>query len=261
MRKLFIPILSLSLFLFACDTAKESTQSDTTQTMQEEANPAAEGFDMAGSDKEAIAIADEVMEAMGGRKAYDNTRFISWNFFGARKHIWDKQTGDVRIENPRSGELFLMNINSMKGKAFVHGEEITEADSLGKMMDKAKAAWINDAYWLVMPFKLKDSGVTLTYAGEDTTQSGAAADVLELVFKEVGVTPQNKYQVWVEKEPRLVTQWSYYPTQETAEPRFITPWINYEKHGDILLSGDRGERKLSEISVSQEMDAALFTQP
>ena len=104
MRKLFIPILSLSLFLFACDTAKESTQSDTTQTMQEEANPAAEGFDMAGSDKEAIAIADEVMEAMGGRKAYDNTRFISWNFFGARKHIWDKQTGDVRIETPRSGE-------------------------------------------------------------------------------------------------------------------------------------------------------------
>ncbi len=47
------------------------------------ANPAADGFDMAGSDPKAVEIADQVMQAMGGRKAWDNTHYISWNFFGA----------------------------------------------------------------------------------------------------------------------------------------------------------------------------------
>lgn len=229
--------------------------------MKLETNPAAEGFDMAGSDKQAIEIADEVMEAMGGRANYDATRYLSWNFFGSRTHIWDKHSGDVRIENKKNGELFLFNINSMEGKAFVKGEEIQEADSLAKMMKKGKSAWINDAYWLVMPFKLKDSGVSLTYVGEDTTQAGVSADVLELVFKSVGVTPQNKYRVWVEKSPRLITQWAFYANREDSEARFVTPWINYEQHGNILLSGNRGERKLTDIKVSEEMDAATFTQP
>lgn len=53
--------LTLTLFLFSCG--------ETSQTTQEEpyGNPAAEGFNEAESDAKAIAIADEVMEAMGGR--------------------------------------------------------------------------------------------------------------------------------------------------------------------------------------------------
>jgi len=242
----------------ACENNSQVQEEDT---VVKEKNPPADGFDLAGSDPKAIAIADEVMEAMGGRANYDATRYISWDFFGARTHIWDKYSGDVRIENKRSGDLFRFNIKIIEGKDYVKGEEITEADSLAKMIKKGKSAWINDAYWLVMPFKLKDSGVTLTYVGEDTTQTGNAADVLELIFKGVGVTPQNKYRVWAEKSPRLITQWAYYPDRTDEEPRFITPWINYEKYGNILLSGDRGERKLSDIKVSDEMDPVLFTTP
>jgi hypothetical protein len=32
--------------------------------------------------------------------------------------------------------------------------------------------WINDAYWLVMPWKLQDPGVTLSYVKTDTLQMG-----------------------------------------------------------------------------------------
>ena len=46
-------------------------------------NPPAKGFNAAGSDAKAVAIADQVMEAMGGRKAWDATRYITWNFLGA----------------------------------------------------------------------------------------------------------------------------------------------------------------------------------
>ncbi|MEM6807035.1 MAG: hypothetical protein AAF696_36880 [Bacteroidota bacterium] len=229
MHKLLLSTIVLFSMLMSCGPVKDSASIQESPISEDE-NPAAEGFDLAGSDEKAIEIADVVMEAMGGRANYDATRYISWNFFGFRKHIWDKKTGNVRIENLKNGTLYLMNINSNKGKAFVNGEEITEADSLATMMDKGKAAWINDAYWLVMPFKLKDSGVSLTYAGEDTTQAGKKADILELVFEEVGVTPQNKYQVWVEKEPRLITQWAFFTTREDSAARFTSPWIYYEKN-------------------------------
>ena len=63
-----------------------------------EENPPAEGFDLAGSDAEAIRIADRVMLAMGGREAWDSTRHLRWKFFGRRLHVWDKHTGDLRIE-------------------------------------------------------------------------------------------------------------------------------------------------------------------
>ncbi|MCP4202801.1 MAG: hypothetical protein GY769_12815, partial [bacterium] len=61
-------------------------------------NPAAEGFLAAESDAEAIAIADRVMERLGGRQAWDATRVVTWKFFGDRFHVWDRHTGDVRIE-------------------------------------------------------------------------------------------------------------------------------------------------------------------
>jgi hypothetical protein len=81
---------------------------------------------------------------------------------------------------------------------------------------------------------------------------------LELRFEAVGRTPQNKYQVWVDEESRLVTQWAYFPTATDTEPRFVNPWLEYRAYGDLLLSGSRGERKLDNISVSQSMPASVF---
>ena len=36
------------------------------------------------SDPKAIEIANKVMAAMGGEKAWNDTRHITWNFFGVR---------------------------------------------------------------------------------------------------------------------------------------------------------------------------------
>ena len=64
----------------------------------DETNPPAPGFDLDGSDPRAIEIADRVMAAMGGRQAWDATRFLRWRFFGRRLHVWDKHSGDIRVE-------------------------------------------------------------------------------------------------------------------------------------------------------------------
>lgn len=247
-----------TLAFAACVTCCSTGQQAKDSQQPTEKNPAAEGFDLAGSDPQAIAIADEVMEAMGGRQAWDSTRHIYWNFFGARTLLWDKWTGNVRIEDLRSGNLTLVNIYSGEGRAMKNGEEVMHPDSLAKVLEQGKSAWINDSYWLVMPFKLKDSGVTLKYAGVDTVAEAGAADVLQLTFREVGVTPQNKYLVYVSHADRLVCQWAYFREASDENPSFRLLWRNYQQHGRIKLSGDREARQLTDIAVFDELPETLY---
>lgn len=250
MKTKLLSLLMIVLMISACNQEKKEAVSEPY------GNPASEGFNASGSDAKAIAIADEVMEAMGGREAWDNTRHICWNFLGARELVWDKWTGDVRVDFRNM--TFLININDERGKVFIEGQEITDSDSLQKMVNRGKSIWINDSYWLVMPYKLKDSGVTLKYAGEDSTQNGVMADKLNLTFEGVGDTPQNMYDIWVDKTTRLVTQWAYYPTTDAENPRFVNPWQDYKKQGEIMLSGGRGQRSLTDIMVFDELPESVY---
>ncbi|EMR02606.1 hypothetical protein [Cesiribacter andamanensis] len=221
-------------------------------------NPAAEGFDQEGSDSLAIAWADAVMQAQGGRQAWNQTRYLGWTFFGRRHLLWDKHTGRVRIEIPADSSVFLINIQQDTGRVMQNGRPLTDPEQLKQAIDRGKQIWVNDSYWLVMPFKLKDSGVTLTYAGSDTLPGGDAAEVLEMRFKEVGYTPQNKYRVYVDPADSLVKAWAYYEKAEMDTPNFMTPWTDYQRHGALLLSGNRGERQLTNIRVEQEVEERVF---
>lgn len=221
-------------------------------------NPAAEGFNLAGSDAVAIAVADKAMEAMGGREAWDQTRYLSWNFFGMRTHLWDKWTGNLRFE--QGDLLVLMNVHSREGLAYRGGEELA-GENRAKALTSGYKAWINDSYWLLMPYKLKDSGVTLRYVGEQNMEDGRLADVLQLTFADVGVTPENKYHVFAAKDTGLIEQWSFFRSASDEEPGFTTPWAKWSKIGSIMLSGDRGQRQVSEIAVYEDVPAAAFSRP
>jgi hypothetical protein len=223
-------------------------------------NPPAPGFDQAHSDPAAVELADSIMLAMGGRNNWDNTRFISWNFFGRRDLVWDKAKGRVRIESIPDSTIYLLNVNDMKGRVQIKGQELTATDSLQKMLSRAKSIWINDSYWLVMPFKLKDTGVTLKYLGEDTLAGGGKCNVLELTFKDVGDTPQNKYRVYVDLKDNLVKQWAYYKDAAQDSASQVWPFDNYKRYGDILLSADRSDNKgPGNVRVDEKLPAELFT--
>ena len=222
-------------------------------------NPAAEGFNLLGSDARAVSLADEVMEAQGGRQAWDETRYLGWTFFGRRKLLWDKWTGDVRIEVIGQPTVYLVNVNTRTGRVQKDGLELTQPDSLAKYVEQGIRIWINDSYWLCMPYKLKDSGLTLRYLGDTLlTAAGQEAHWLELTFAGVGVTPDNKYHVAVDKTSRLVTEWRFFTRYDDPSPRFSTPWADYQLYGRILLSGNRGEWQLSDISAPERVDPRVF---
>ena len=211
------------------------------------------------SDEKSSAIASKVVEAMGGVTNYNNTKFIQWDF-AQRKLYWNKWTGDVRIESPKDSLVILVNINTLKGKVFKAQEAVTEDEKLNQLLQKGKNWWINDSYWLVMPWKLEDPGVTLAYMNTETLPNGNTSDVLQLTFDSVGVTPENKYYVYVDQTDNLIKQWAFFTKFDDAAPRFTLPWDNYQKVGDILLSFNRSKFGPKNVEVSQELNPKLFTE-
>ncbi len=129
------------------------------------------------------------------------------------------------------------------------------------MLDSGEAAWINDSYWMFMPFKLKDSGVTLKSLGAGRMTDGRQAQVLQLTFHEVGRTPENKYHVYVADDSGLVEQWDYYASASDPEPRFQIPWHNWQRYGAILLSDDRGENGHTQLGVFDSLPPSAYTSP
>jgi len=230
--------LVLILLLIICDSNSLVAQSDA-----EKANE----------------IVKEMVDAMGGMKNYNNTHFIQWEFV-KRKLYWDKWTGDVRVENPEANQTILVNINTLKGKVYEKGVLVEDEKKANELLIKAKNWWINDSYWLVMPWKLQDPGVNLTYVKTDKLADGRTVDILQLTFNEVGVTPDNKYWVYVDNEDHLIKQWAYYKNYNDAEPKFLKPWDNYQKVGTILLSFNRANEDVGpkNVIVKSDFDSSIF---
>lgn len=210
------------------------------------------------SDDAAIALANQVMDAMGGQQAWDNTHLFKWTFFGRRTHIWDKQNQISKINVPSQEVEYLLDISDMTGTVKRKGEILSDQDSVDHYLEQARRMWINDSYWLFMPFKLQDEGVTLKMADPDTTQIGTLSDRIEMTFESVGVTPENKYIVYVDQESKLITQWDFYTNYTDSLPRFQSAWPDYNRYGDLLLSGGAmGTNAISDIEVSAELSELL----
>jgi hypothetical protein len=252
MKKLLLAFVLLC-GLIACQSPQKFVNKDVPNTPMP-------GFNTEGSDPQAIAIADSVMKACGGRYAWDMTRYLRWTFFVNRTLVWDKWKERVRIDFNNKPLKIRLNLKDMTGRVWKDGQELTQPDSVKKYLAQGKDIWINDSYWLVMPFKLKDSGVTLKYVGKKQNAVGAESDVLELTFKSVGVTPDNKYHVYVNPSSHLVTQWDYYAKATNEKPNFAIPWSDYRGLGNIMLSISRGEgRSMIPLGVYKSIPDTVFT--
>ena len=225
----------------------------------------------AGSEK-ARVIAEEVMEAMGGRENWNATRYIRFSFFGFRTHYWDKHDGRYRVSwtDRESGQahVILMNLNTGEGSVFTDGTEVTDDEARNQFLERARGAWINDTYWLLMPYKLQDPGVDLAYAGEEVIDD-TVYDKLHLSFDAVGNTPGDEYWAYINRETRLMDKWVYLlQLREGREERSRGEWKwnDWRAYGDILLSAERermdGQKRSHEdVAVFEHVDDLVFSSP
>jgi len=231
----------VSCILIACQPKNDSIDISIPSTQEQIKGTA---------DTKSIALAEKVMAANGGQAAWDATRYIQWNFFGSRKHIWDKKTNNLIIEGIKDEYLIKMNLDNDAGSVRYNGIQQTEADSLSKYIKKGKQMWNNDAYWLLMPYKLRDPGVHLKYLGLDSIEDRTDIHKIEMTYTNVGDTPDNKYHIYIHPDTDRIVQWEFFPKASDKKSRFITPWTEYKKYGNIMLAGSRGENyEISDIQV------------
>lgn len=230
----------ISLVILSCNSSKDTVQSFTPDEVTQ-------------------SIIDNTVEAMGGYKKWNDLHYISWTFFGRRDLLWDKQGNRVRIDSPRDTSIYLLNMDDMTGRVMRHGVEVAHPDSLSKYLNVAKRIWINDSYWLAMPFKLEDPGVTTQFLRSDTTLVGRDSEVLQLTFDAVGVTPQNKYEVYVDKGTNLILQWAFFRDANQEGSPAIWPWDNYKEFDGVLISSDRSDnRGPSNVKVYDSIGNRVF---
>jgi hypothetical protein len=206
-------------------------------------------FDPSRSDRRAIEVADAVLRALGGAEAWEKTRFIHFVFAfeagGARKasrtHLWDRYAGRLRYErtDPDGRPLVvLLDANTRRGEAYRDGAALPPAEAKA-LLEEAYEAWINDTYWLLMPYKMKDPGVRLSYDGE-VSEGGATYDRVLLRFDGVGLTPGDRYWAYVDRATGLMRRWAYVlEGQPAGSQPTIWEWKGWARHGGILLAPEK----------------------
>jgi hypothetical protein len=222
-------------------------------------------------DPKAVEIAKAMMQAMGGEEAFNNMRFVRFDFRVGqndewrveRSHLWDKWTGRYRLERRLDdGKLAvtLFNVNSKQGDFYLDGEKV-EGSAADEVLKTVYRSFINDTYWLAMPWKWLDPGVNLKYADEKE-HGGQTCDIVELSFGKVGLTPGDVYQAYVSRDSKLMIHWTY-----TLQSGAADGWDwEYVDTGGLKLArthtkADGSEIDMGAVAASSEMDDAYFTDP
>lgn len=224
------------------------------------------------SDAEALQVADRLMEALGGGDAWEATRYLKFRFFGRRDHVWDRYTGRHRVEGDTpEGEHFVVlhdihDRGEGDGQVFLDGEPLA-GDEKSQWLQRAYAAWVNDTYWLVMPYKLRDPGVHLAYEGTEEID-GQSYDVVRLSFDEVGMTPGDRYWAYVNRETGRMDRWAYHlQSMKPEDPPTAWDWQGWKRYGDIWLAptrkqvGEDRELSLAPIEVPESVPDSVFETP
>ena len=222
-------------------------------------------------DAKAVEIAGRMVQAMGGADAWAKARYLRFDFRmmdkGAamfeRSHLWDKSTGRYRFDaKTKEGKtsVTLMNLADKKGSVFIDGVKL-EGDAAAKGLKEAYAAYINDFYWLAMPWKWTDPGVNLKYIGAKPCKTGMC-EVVELTFGKVGLTPGDRYHAFVNPKTSMMEHWEY-----TLQSGNKGSWDwEYTTTGGVMLASNHTDGMgkalhMGAVKVLDRVDAAVFEDP
>lgn len=228
------------------------------------------------SDPRAVEYAVQLLDAMGGKAAWDALETFRFAFtyshndtvLTSRTHYWDKRGSRDRIEGiNRAGARFciLSDLTSKQARTWVDGVQQTGADS-AKWADRGFALWTNDSYWLFMPYKLRDPGVTLHDDG-DTLEVGVRYHRVRLTFGHVGLTPGDTYRAYINASTHLMEKWQY--SLEGEEHQQGTWWWDdWKQVGPILLSplrrngaGEPDRIELRDLAYVGRLPASAWASP
>jgi hypothetical protein len=113
----------------------------------------------------------------------------------------------------------------------------------------AYARWVNDAYWLLAPLKIRDRGVKVE-AGGAKDLNGVTCETVRLKFDNVGLTPTDQYVFYIDPKTKLPLAWDYIPQSGTG---MQATWEKFQSFGGLNLATEHNFNgktiKLADIKV------------
>jgi hypothetical protein len=213
-----------------------------------------------------------MIQALGGWEAFRSSRYVRFDFavmledrpLSFHRHLWDRWTGRYRVEGmKKDGISYLIlysDVNSRQGQAY-NNERIAEGAATQSLLEYGYARFINDTYWLLMPWKTFDPGVHRSLE-ERVTDSLGSFDVVHLSFDSVGLTPGDQYWAYVNRSTGRMERWRFLLQDgETGDYRW-TDWVNVSGvwFSTTKVSADGKTRILTNnINLSPTVEERLFT--
>jgi len=226
------------------------------------------------ADAASMACIKQLTDAMGGQETWDKLPYFRFDFVVVKegkevarfKHWWDKKHGRCRVEGPDDQDRVVtacFNLADKKGKAFVDG--ILDADSVdtANIIQNGYERWVNDTYWIIMPFKLHDNGVRLTHARTQESPNGQTYDVLDLTYAP-GLSAPDHYWLFVNQKTHLIDRWEMVLTGQKPPPSGAS-WESWTTIGPLQLSLARRFDtapvmiRFENVGTPTTMDESVFT--
>lgn len=171
---------------------------------------------------EADGLARDVQEALNitGYKALNEIQFS----FRDHHYLWNKAEERVLV-SWEDYQVDLILSETENSKILQGGKESNRID----LIDKAKAYFYNDSYWLVAPFKFFDPGVVRSLV---ETNNGSKA--LLITHTSGGVTPGDSY-LWHFDENLIPTHFELWVSIIPIKGVSAT-WSSWVSKQDVLFS-------------------------
>jgi len=177
-----------------------------------------------------LSIAQRIANAHGFNNWQDVSK-IQFTFNNKRSWIWEPKTDAVTL--------------------------LTEKDTLSynrKSVDslslKADRGFINDKFWLLIPFQLvwDKSALISTQGVEKAPISGVSMNKITLTYpNEGGYTPGDAYDIYY-GDDFIIQEWVFRKGNQT-KPSLINTFENYKSYNGIWLASDH-KRKNSEWNLT-----------
>jgi hypothetical protein len=231
---------------------------------------------MGNADAKAAAVAAQLENALGGQTKWEAIPYVRFDFVVMKdgkelarfKHWWDKRRGRDRVEGPDDkGRIAaaIVNLGDRTGKSFTAGLPDRDSTAIALQVQNGYERWVNDSYWLMMPFKVRDPGTNLKYSSLKKGPAGEEWDVLELTFDSgVGLTPKDHYWLYVNRKTHLLDKWDYL-LQDMKPPAQSATWEEWQKLGDVRLStlhrfgGKPTMLRFENVAAPAAMDESIYT--
>jgi len=124
--------------------------------------------------QDAEALADEMLQALN-KDGYDTLARIQFTYPGGHTYDWDRENNQVIVEWDENKVFLDLN------------QSVEQFETL---QYQAYEYFINDSFWLVAPFKVRDQGVTRSTVDVDGGRG------LLVNYSSGGVTPGDSY-LWI----------------------------------------------------------------